>query len=130
MGSGLRLGLGLGNPPRRAEAPTLTLTLTLTLTQASTRAEESRQVVESLAAIEVEATDITGNDLAKTHARYLAGGRPGAIPGERIIRFEFPETPGALASFLNQLRSDWYITLLHYRNHGGQVRVRVRVRVS
>ena len=78
-------------------------------------------MVESLAAIEVEATDITGNDLAKTHARYLAGGRPGAIPGERIIRFEFPETPGALASFLNQLRSDWYITLLHYRNHGGQV---------
>lgn len=89
--------------------------------KASTRAEESRQVVESLAAIEVDATDITGNDLAKTHARYLAGGRPGAIPGERIIRFEFPETPGALASFLNQLRSDWYITLLHYRNHGGQV---------
>ena len=78
-------------------------------------------MIESLAEIEVEATDITGNDLAKTHARYLAGGRPGAIPGERIIRFEFPETPGALASFLQQLRSDWYITLLHYRNHGGQV---------
>jgi len=85
------------------------------------QADESRQVIESLAAIEVEATDITGNDLAKTHARYLAGGRPGPIPGERIIRFEFPETPGALASFLQQLRSDWYITLLHYRNHGGQV---------
>ena len=98
--------------------------------KASNQADESRQVVESLAAIEVEATDITGNDLAKTHARYLAGGRPGPIPGERIIRFEFPETPGALASFLQQLRSDWYITLLHYRNHGGQVRVRVRVGVS
>merc|ERR1719199_392137 len=83
--------------------------------------EESRQVIRSLAEIDVAATDITGDDLAKTHARYLAGGRPGAIPGERIIRFEFPETPGALASFLNQLRSDWYITLLHYRNHGGQV---------
>ena len=38
------------------------------------QADESRQVIESLAAIEVEATDITGNDLAKTHARYLAGG--------------------------------------------------------
>ena len=28
------------------------------------------------AEIDVEATDITGNDLAKTHARYLAGGTP------------------------------------------------------
>ena len=126
----VRVRVRVSRPAGRAEAPTLTRTLILTPTQASTRAEESRQVVESLAAIEVEATDITGNDLAKTHARYLAGGRPGAIPGERIIRFEFPETPGALASFLNQLRSDWYITLLHYRNHGGQVRVGVRVRVS
>ena len=33
--------------------------------------EESRQVIQSLAEIDVEATDITGNDLAKTHARYL-----------------------------------------------------------
>ena len=38
--------------------------------------EESRQVIQSLAEIDVEATDITGNDLAKTHARYLAGGTP------------------------------------------------------
>ena len=77
---------------------------------------------------------ITGGSVTRSLRLALpsrhAGGRPGAIPGERIIRFEFPETPGALASFLNQLRSDWYITLLHYRNHGGQVRVRVRVRVS
>ena len=58
---------------------------------------------------------------AHTVEARVGAGRPGAIPGERIIRFEFPETPGALASFLNQLRSDWYITLLHYRNHGGQV---------
>ena len=58
---------------------------------------------------------------AHTVEARVGAGRPGAIPGERIIRFEFPETPGALASFLQQLQSDWYITLLHYRNHGGQV---------
>jgi len=84
-------------------------------------AKENEQIMTSLREIDVEATDITGDDLAKTHARYLAGGRPGEIQGERIIRFEFPETPGALASFLRQLRSEWFITLLHYRNHGGQV---------
>lgn len=42
--------------------------------------------------------------------------------GERVIRFEFPETgPGALANFLGSLEANWFLTLLHYRNHGGQV---------
>ena len=69
----------------------------------------------------VEAVDITSNELAKTHARYLAGSRPGVIDGERLIRFEFPETAGALDRFLKGLQDDWFLTLLHYRNHGGQV---------
>ena len=59
--------------------------------------------------------------MAKTHARHLAGGRPGILPGERIIRFEFPENAGALHMFLSSLQDDWFITMLHYRNHGGQV---------
>ena len=82
---------------------------------------ETERVIQSLAEINVQATDITANELAKTHARYLAGGRPGQIPGERIIRFEFPETPGALSSFIGNLKESWFLTLLHYRNHGGQV---------
>ena len=65
--------------------------------------------------------DVTGDEMAKTHSRYLAGGRPGELPGERIIRFEFPERPGALANFLERLEPGWYLTMLHYRNHGGQV---------
>ncbi|MES9848004.1 MAG: threonine ammonia-lyase, biosynthetic, partial [Candidatus Thiodiazotropha sp.] len=32
--------------------------------------------------------------------------------------FEFPERPGALLYFLNNLGTDWNISLFHYRNHG------------
>ena len=58
---------------------------------------------------------------AHTVEARVGAGRPGAIPGERIIRFEFPETPGALAAWLVNLRPSWFLTLLHYRNRGGQV---------
>jgi len=81
----------------------------------------SADVVAALSALDVYALDVTGDEMAKTHARHLAGGRPGEMPGERIIRFEFPENAGALHQFLSQLRNDWFVTMLHYRNHGGQV---------
>jgi len=81
----------------------------------------SADVVAALSALDVYALDVTGDEMAKTHARHLAGGRPGEMPGERIIRFEFPENAGALHQFLSQLRDDWFVTMLHYRNHGGQV---------
>ena len=53
--------------------------------------------------------------------------------GERLLRFEFPERPGALRRFLNQLRPDWNISLFHYRNHGaatGRVLVGIQVPAS
>jgi len=78
-------------------------------------------VIDSLTPLGVKIMDVTGDEMSKTHARYLGGGRPGELEGERLIRFEFPETPGALAKFLGSLKPDWYLTLLHYRNHGGQV---------
>ncbi len=59
--------------------------------------------------------------MAKTHARYLAGGRPGVLDGECVIRLEFPEHAGTLEAFLSSLKQDWFLTMLHYRNHGGQV---------
>ena len=40
------------------------------------------------------------------------------MANERLVSFEFPERPGALGCFLNQMQSDWNITLFHYRNHG------------
>jgi threonine dehydratase len=47
-----------------------------------------------------------------------------------LYRFEFPERPGALARFLSNMRSDWNISLFHYRNHGadyGRVLVGMQV---
>jgi len=67
--------------------------------------------------------DISDNELAKSHARYLAGGRlpDGLDIEERIYRFEFPERPGALGKFLELLNPEFNISLFHYRNYGGDV---------
>lgn len=83
--------------------------------------EDSADLLQSLRAIDVHGTDVTSNEMAKTHARYLAGARPGNLAGERLIRFEFPEHSGSLAAFLGSLTPEMFLTLLHYRNHGGQV---------
>ena len=55
----------------------------------------------------------------------MSGGRANQDPSERVYRFEFPETPGALKKFLDCLPDDLDITLFHYRSHGadkGKVR--------
>ncbi|ULJ65695.1 threonine ammonia-lyase, biosynthetic [Wielerella bovis] len=62
--------------------------------------------------------DLSNDEMAKVHLRYMVGGRTHKVKNERLISFEFPERPGALAKFLNQMQSDWNITLFHYRNHG------------
>ncbi len=63
--------------------------------------------------------DLTDNDLAKTHIRYIIGGRSSEVRGERIFRFWFPETPGALVRFLDATRGRLNISLFHYRMQGG-----------
>ncbi|MGA4604477.1 threonine ammonia-lyase, biosynthetic [Pseudoalteromonas maricaloris] len=62
--------------------------------------------------------DLSDNELAKLHVRYMVGGKPPSVMNERLLRFEFPEYPGALARFLDMLGCNWNITLFHYRNHG------------
>jgi threonine dehydratase len=64
--------------------------------------------------------DISDNEFAKTHARYLVGGKA-KVADERIFGFEFPERPGALVKFLEGIKSKWNITLFHYRNNGSDV---------
>ncbi|CAN6624294.1 hypothetical protein TRVA0_009S03114 [Trichomonascus vanleenenianus] len=64
--------------------------------------------------------DISDNEFAKAHARYLVGGKA-AVPNERVLRFTFPERPGALHRFLTNMQPKWNITLFHYRNHGSDV---------
>ena len=62
--------------------------------------------------------DLTENEMAKLHVRYLVGGRSHLAKDERIYRFEFPERPGALMTFLSSMSPNWNISLFHYRNHG------------
>ncbi|WP_225748632.1 threonine ammonia-lyase, biosynthetic [Eikenella sp. Marseille-P7795] len=63
-------------------------------------------------------TDLTEDETAKIHIRYMVGGRTNKVAHERLFSFEFPERPGALAYFLGRMQSGWNITLFHYRNHG------------
>ncbi|KAJ3413422.1 hypothetical protein HDV05_008063 [Chytridiales sp. JEL 0842] len=83
--------------------------------------EEVDEVTQNLAKVGIEAMDITDNEMAKTHMRYLAGGRSATVKDEVLIRFRFPERPGALKKFLNLLEQDWNVSLFHYRNHGADI---------
>ncbi|MGO9515328.1 MAG: threonine ammonia-lyase, biosynthetic [Steroidobacteraceae bacterium] len=64
------------------------------------------------------ARDMTDNEMAKLHVRYMVGGQARGLMEERLYRFEFPERPGALLKFLQAIGSRWNISLFHYRNHG------------
>jgi threonine dehydratase len=50
--------------------------------------------------------------------RHMVGGRSAEVVNEQLCRFEFPERPGALMTFLDELGGRWNISLFHYRNHG------------
>jgi threonine dehydratase len=73
---------------------------------------------EVLQAKGYETTDLTDDELAKLHIRYMVGGHARGVKRERLCRFEFPERPGALQQFLDTLGGKWNISLFHYRNHG------------
>ena len=63
--------------------------------------------------------DLTDNELAKTHVRYMVGGRSPDAVDEVLYRFWFPERPGALGRFLAHMGENWNISLFHYRSQGG-----------
>ncbi len=104
--------------------------------QVQDRAETGR-ILGTLRRHGFKALDLSDDDLAKLHVRHMVGGHPPAAAGgaslargERLYRFEFPERPGALLRFLSRMRSDWNISLFHYRNHGadyGRVLVGIQV---
>ena len=77
-----------------------------------------------------EALDLTHDELAKEHLRHLVGGRSALAQDERLLRFEFPERPGALLKFLSMMQPSWNISLFHYRNQGadyGRILVGIQV---
>jgi len=94
---------------------------------------DKSMLLDSLRDKGFEAIDISENDLAKLHIRYMVGGHGGGVDDERLLRVEFPERPGALLHFLNQVGDRWNISLFHYRNHGaayGRVLMGIQVPAS
>src|SRR5437773_2076130 len=99
--------------------------------------EETARIVRNLRRHGLTTLDLSDNELAKWHVRHMVGGRAPRAAGETssareelLYRFEFPERPGALMRFLSSMRSDWNISLFHYRNHGadyGRVLVGMQV---
>jgi len=86
--------------------------------------EELSTLTEKLTASGYRVADLSHDETAKLHVRYMVGGVPSEQLKERLYSFEFPEHPNALIKFLNLLGMHANITLFHYRNHGsayGQV---------
>jgi threonine dehydratase len=91
---------------------------------------ERSELIAQLDAKGFEVVDLTDNETAKLHIRYMVGGHAPQAVNERLFRFEFPERPGALLDFLKGLSRGWNISLFHYRNHGaayGRVLVGVQL---
>ncbi|WP_295524258.1 threonine ammonia-lyase, biosynthetic [uncultured Pseudacidovorax sp.] len=79
---------------------------------------ESASIAELFRSHGFGALDLTHDELAKEHVRYMVGGRSGLASDERLLRFIFPERPGALLKFLSLMKPNWNISLFHYRNQG------------
>ena len=79
---------------------------------------ESPKIVSNFKRHGFEALDLTHDDLAKEHIRHMVGGHSSLAKDERLLRFVFPERPGALLKFLSLMRPGWNISLFHYRNQG------------
>jgi len=80
--------------------------------------KEKQVVLEKLREKRFPVVDLSNDEMAKQHIRYMVGGRSPNLGNERLYRFEFPERPGALLRFLTHLKGQWNISLFHYRNHG------------
>jgi threonine dehydratase len=79
---------------------------------------EKDSLVHDLESGGYKVLDLTDNEMAKVHIRYMVGGHSSGVTNERLFRFQFPERPGALLRFLNRIGERWNISLFHYRNHG------------
>ena len=92
---------------------------------------ESVKVAQTLTKNGFKSLDLTHDDLARDHIRHMVGGHSLLAKDERLLRFEFPERPGALMKFLSAMRPGWNISLFHYRNQGADYgRILVGLQVS
>ncbi|HBA65271.1 MAG TPA: threonine ammonia-lyase, biosynthetic [Methylococcaceae bacterium] len=79
---------------------------------------DKSEVIRRLEEESFTVVDMTANELAKEHIRYMVGGHAPRALNEVVYSLQFPERPGALLKFLTALGGRWNISLFHYRNHG------------
>jgi threonine dehydratase len=92
--------------------------------------EETATLLDTLHQHGLQALDFSSNEMAKLHTRHMVGGHAPHAEHEILYRFEFPERPGALMKFLQNMSHNWNISLFHYRNHGTDIgRVLVGIQV-
>ncbi len=80
---------------------------------------EKQEIISDLREHGFPVMDLSSNAMARLHIRHMVGGRAN-VENERILRFQFPERPGALMQFLRGMKTDWNISLFHYRNYGSE----------
>ena len=98
--------------------------------QLSEGEDEKSRIIATLREAGYPVVDMSDNEMAKLHVRYMVGGHAPGIRDEILYRFQFPERPGALLKFLTGMAHGWNISLFHYRNHGsdhGRVLVGIQV---
>jgi threonine dehydratase len=91
---------------------------------------ESTKITRNFGRHGFKTIDLTHDELAKTHVRHMVGGHSTLAQNERLLRFVFPERPGALLKFLSLMQPNWNISLFHYRNQGadyGRILVGIQV---
>ena len=101
--------------------------------QLSEGEEEKNRIIDALREQHYPVVDMSDNEMAKLHVRYMVGGHAPGVRDEILYRFQFPERPGALLRFLTGMAHGWNISLFHYRNHGsdhGRVLVGIQVPVA
>ena len=94
---------------------------------------ESTKIAANFSKHGFDTLDLTHDELAKEHIRHMVGGHSSLSKDERLMRFVFPERPGALMKFLSLMRPGWNISLFHYRNQGadyGRILVGLQVPAS
>ncbi|WP_439240337.1 threonine ammonia-lyase, biosynthetic [Lonepinella sp. BR2474] len=81
--------------------------------------QEKQAILKQLRDNGYNVQDLSDDEIAKTHIRYMIGGRSNSQLNERLYSFEFPEQKGALLNFLATLNTtNTNISLFHYRAHG------------
>lgn len=90
---------------------------------------DKNQFIDDLNSQQYPVIDLSDNEVAKVHLRFMVGGHAAGLENELLFRCRFPERPGALLKFL-ECMGHWNISLFHYRNHGsdfGRVLVGIQV---